>query len=666
MATFEPTFPIVFHGGDYNPEQWPREVWDQDVEFMQMAGWTIATLPVFGWGNIQTDEETFNFEWLDTVVEKLHAAGIRICFATATAATPPWVDQKYPDILITEQDGRKKRHGGRHTFCPSSANFKRLSTGLARAIAERYGKHPAVWCWHVSNEYGNKCYCDACSAAFREWLKAKYGSLDEVNQRWNMFFWGQTFTDWSQIEAPVSNGQRNFQGLIIDYDRFQSESILAAFRAEIAVLRELTPQIPITTNMMGSFKPLNYHQWAKHLDLVSWDSYPGRNAHPSHVAFQHSLMRGLKEGQPWMLMEQTPSQQNWQQYNSLKRPGILRLWSFQAMAHGADAIMYFQWRRSPGAQEMFHGAVVEHASSIQARVFREVVALGEELKLLGPDVLGTRVQSQVAILFDWENWWAVEYSSGPSIDLKYVPIVQRVYAALWNLGIVADVVSPDADLSKYAVVIAPALKMVKPSFAKKIEAFTEAGGRFVTTFFSGITDETDRAFLNGYPGPLSKVLGIWVEETDAFAPTETNEILLDSGESFVATVVCDIIQPEGAETVGRYTQNFYAGVSAVTRNPFGSGAAFYIGSHLDDFGYQVVLNQVLQEAKVTPAIAPVPHVEITERRGADGRRVLFLLNHSSVSQVVVLPEGEHRSVLTGTPVVQYTTLDPLGVEILAY
>ena len=662
-ATFEPNFPILFHGGDYNPEQWPKETWDQDIEFMQRAGWTIATLPVFGWGNLQQDDDKFTFEWLDEIIEKLHAGGIRICLATGTAATPPWVDQKYPDILRVNQHGVRARHGGRHTFCPHSENFLRLSTGLARKMAERYGKHPAVWCWHVSNEYGGRCFCDLCAVAFREWLQAKYGTLDVVNHKWNMYFWGQTLTDWSQIEPPFWNAQRNFQGLLIDYDRFQSEAILKACEAEIAVLRELTPEIPITTNMMGTFKDLDYHSWAKKLDMVSWDSYPGRNAPPSHVAFQHSLMRGLKEGQPWMLMEQTPSQQNWQQYNSLKKPGILRLWSFQAMAHGADAIMYFQWRRSPGAQEMFHGAVVEHASSPEARVFREVSALGAELKSLG-SVLGTRVQSKVAVLFDWENWWAVEYSSGPSIDLKYVSIVQAVYAAFWELGIVADVVNPDADLSKYSIVAAPTLKMVKPGVAEKLEEFVQNGGTFLGTFFSGITDETDRAFLNGYPGPLSKLLGIWVEETDAFAPTETNEILLENGESFKATVVCDVIQLEGAATLGRYVDNFYAGGPAITKNNFGAGAAYYVGSHLDPIGYQTLFDILLREAGVEPPIAHVDHVEITERIGQDGSQILFVLNHSSRSTVVVLPEGEFESVLNGATFIQCIDLQGFGVELL--
>lgn len=661
------SFPFILHGGDYNPEQWPESIWDEDVALMKQAGVNVATLPVFGWGNLQLDEDRWNWEWLDEVVEKLHAGGIRICLATATAATPPWVDQKYPDVLRVDSEGRRSRHGGRHTFCPHSPNFRRLSRNLARQMALRYGKHPALIVWHVSNEYGNPCYCDLCSAAFREWLKAKYGTLEEVNFRWNMAFWGQTFTDWSQIEAPVSNAQRNFQGLLIDYDRFQSESILACCQGEIDVLREISPDVPITTNMMGTFKPLDYHRWAKALDVVSWDSYPRRGAHPAEIAFRHSLMRGLKEGQPWMLMEQTPSQQNWQHYNSLKRPGGMRLWSYQAMAHGADAVMYFQWRRSPGAQEMFHGAVVEHAGTPEARVFQEVAQLGRELKALGTQTLGGRVENEVAFLFDWENWWAVEYSSGPSVDLKYVPNCLAFYEAAFGLGISADVVSPEADLSRYKVVVAPVMKMVKPGFAERIAAFVEDGGRFVTTYFSGIVDATDRAFSNGYPGPLRDLLGIWVEETDALSPEEKNSaVFCETGSpAFECGLLCDRIHLRGAEALALYGEDFYADTPVVTRHAVGQGAAYYVGAKLDEAGLRHLFGAICREAGVKPPLleAPVENVEVLSRPTEAGARY-YVLNHRASPVELDLPAGRYRDLIGGSVLSNKLSLEKYGVAIL--
>lgn len=572
-------FPAIFHGADYNPDQWPEEVWDDDVRLMQEAHVNIATLPVFGWVALQPDEDTFTFEWLDRVLDKLQASKIKVCLATATASTPAWLDQKYEDVRRVNRQRQRLRHGGRHSFCPSSPNWRRLSTGLARQLAERYGAHPALAVWHISNEYGNLCYCDLCEAAFRDWLRERYGSLEEVNRRWNSSFWGHTYTDWSQIESPTHQGA--LQGLNIDYDRFQSHCLLDSFKAEAKVLRELSPDIPITTNLMGAFKPLDYHQWAREMDVVSWDSYPGKGAKPSHMAFNHALMRGLKDGQPFMLMEQTPSQQNWQAQNALKRPGVMRLWSFQAMAHGADSVMYFQWRRSRGGVEKYHGAVVEHVGTSEPRVFQEVAALGRELANLGTKTIGGRVAAEVAILFDWNNWWAIEYSSGPSVDLKYVNQCQAHYSALHAQGIATDIVSPDADLSQYKLVIAPVLYMVKPGIADKLERWVENGGTFVTTFFSGIVDETDLVYLGGYPGPLRRMLGIWSEEIDALMPDERNEVLWAGAFADLpassCSLLCDRICPESAEVLATYEHDFYAGEAAVTRNLIWQRASFLSG-----------------------------------------------------------------------------------------
>jgi beta-galactosidase len=352
--------------------------------------------------------------------------------------------------------------------------------------------------------------------------------------------------------------------LNIDYDRFQSQSLLNCFKAEAEVLRELSPNIPITTNLMGAFKPLDYHEWAKEMDVVSWDSYPGKGASPSEMAFSHALMRGLKEGQPWMLMEQTPSQQNWQAQNALKRPGIMRLWSYQAMAHGADSIMYFQWRRGQGGIEKFHGAVVEHEGSSRPRVFQEVAQLGRELEKLGTQTIGARVPAEAAVLFDWNNWWALEYSSGPTVNLKYAAQCQKYFGALHDNHIPTDVISPDADFSPYKVIVAPALYMVKPGIAEKIQTFVQNGGTFITTFMSGIVDETDLVYLGGYPGPLRKVLGIWAEEIDALMPHESNHVMWsqslgDLSGTNTCSLLCDRIHAEGARVLATYVHDFYAG-----------------------------------------------------------------------------------------------------------
>ena len=662
----------ILHGGDYNPEQWPEDVWDEDVRLMREAHVNVVTLPVFGWVSLQPSEDMFTFEWLDRILGKLHAGGIAACLATATGSTPAWIDQKYPDILQVDSHGRRRKHAGRHVFCPSSPNFRRLATGLARRLAERYQAHPALLLWHVSNEYGNYCYCDQCAAAFREWLKARYGTLAELNVRWYTSFWGHTFTDWSQIDTPTTNGERHMQALSLDYDRFQSGSIQASYEAEAAILREVTPHIPITTNLMGTFKPLNYHEWAKSMDVVSWDCYPGKNAPPAGIAFAHTLTRGLKEGMPFLLMEQTPSQQNWQAQNALKRPGIMRLWSYQAMAHGADSVMYFQWRRGRGGIEKFHGAVVEHVGTSTPRVFQEVATLGAELEKLGGRTLGGRTPAKVALLFDWENWWAVEYSSGPTTDLKYLDQCSQYHAALHGLNIATDIVSPDADLSGYSVVIAPVLYMVKPGIAEKLEAFTRNGGSFVTTFFSGIADENDLVYLGGYPGPLRKLLGIWAEEIDALMPGQTNRVRFDTpfgelSDTYDCRLLCDRIHSEGAEVLATYASDFYAGEPAITRNRFGQGSAYYLATALEAFGLRGFIARVCADAGVNPLVVGAPAgVEVTARRSPEGETLFYLLNHNAESVTTPVPgNAAYVDLLTGDTVTGTAFLSGYGVRILA-
>lgn len=655
--------PKIWYGGDYNPDQWEKPVWDEDLRMFKLAGIDVATLNVFAWALNQPDEDTYTFDWLDEMMDKLHAEGAGVCLATSTAAHPAWMAHRYPDVLRVDFDGRKRKFGGRHNSCPNSPTFRKFSVRMAKKLAERYKDHPALLVWHVSNEYGGYCYCDNCAEAFREWLKVRYGSLDAVNRAWNTGFWGHTFYDWAEIVPPNAlseewngwNGRRatNFQGISLDYCRFQSDSLLECYKLEYDVLKKHTPDIPITTNLMGAFKDLDYQKWAKHLDVVSWDNYPSLDTPYSYTAMMHDLMRGLKHGQPFMLMEQTPSQQNWQPYNSLKRPGVMRLWSYQAVAHGADTVMFFQLRRSIGACEKYHGAVIEHVGHEHTRVFRECAQLGAELHKLGDKLLDSRVEARVAILFDWDNWWAVELSSGPTVALKYVEEAHKFYSALYKAGISADMVGVDADLSGYDVVIAPVLYMVKPGVASKIEAYVAAGGKFVTTYFSGIVDENDRVTLGGYPGELRKVLGIWSEEIDALLPSQRNRLVVTQGtigaqSSYECGMLCDLVHSEGAEVVAEYGEDFYRGMPALTVNRYGAGEAWYLATSAEDTFLQTWLPQLCESAGVKPALAGLPSGVEAIVRTKDGRRFLFVLNHNADAAEVSLAELSGTDLLTGS------------------
>ena len=672
---FTTRLPAVLYGGDYNPEQWPRAIWDEDMRLMRLAHVNIASVPIFGWVSLQPNEDTFTFEWLDDILDRMAKNGVSACLATATAAQPAWLDQKYPDVLVVDENGNRRRHGNRHSFCPNSPNFRRLSTGLARRIAERYKNHPALLLWHVGNEYGTYCYCEQCASAFRNWLRVRYGSLDELNRRWVTAFWSHTFTDWAQIEPPFANGERSMQALRLDYHRFQSDSLLGCFKGEADALREVTPGVPVTTNLMGAFYPLNYRRWAQEMDVVSWDNYPRPEEPIANVAFNHALMRGLKEGQPFLLMEQSPSQQNWMPYNALKPPGALRVQSYQAIAQGADSVMYFQWRRSRGSIEKLHGAIVEHSGSPDNRVFRDVAEIGRELESLGSRTLGGRVPARVAVLFDWENWWALRFSSGPSVDLDYVKVCRAYYAALHNSGIQTDIVAPDADLSRYEVIVAPLLYLLRPEHAAQMEHRVHAGATFLTTFFSGLVDENDLVHEGGSPGPLRRLLGLSVEETDALPTAKTNGLRLtqpfgklEADTVYASGLLCDRLRMEGAETLGVYTDDFYAGEPALTRNRAGQGQAYFLATHLEEAGLRAVLQAICAEQGIVSPLAegaiPPPNVEVTQRKTGDAPALLYLLNHAPTAAEVTLTSGHYTDLLSGETFTETVPLPGRAVRIL--
>jgi beta-galactosidase len=675
----------ILYGGDYNPDQWPEEVQEQDPRLMRLAGWNVATFPVFAWAHLNPAEGVYTFDWLDRTVERLTRAGVDLCLCTATASTPAWVDQQYPDVLTVDEQGRNNPHGNRHAFCPNSPSFRRLGGALVRQIATRYGKHPGLRLWHVNNEYGNHwpsyCYCERCVAGFRAYLEARYGDLAGLNAAWSTAFWGHTYSSFSQIDPPFAHGEGSIQMMKVDWRRFQSASYLACFEHEAAILRELSPDVPVTANLMGAFFPLDYRAWGRAMDVVSWDNYPQHDTPFSHVAFPHALMRGLRDGQPFLLLEQTPSQQNWSPYCRLKPPGRLRLQSLQAIAHGAESVMYFQWRKSRGGIEKLHGAVVEHHGREDARVFQEVAAIGKELAALGDRTLGGRTPARVAVYFDWECWWALSASSGPSRDLDYHREVVATYAALHEAGIQTDVVGPETDLSRYDVVVAPVTYIVRAEQAKRIADRVREGATLVTTFFSHMADENDRIHEGGAPGPLREVLGLTIEEFDALPPDVPQGVRfeaafggvgvgIESGTEHAAGLIAERAWLDGAKPLAFYTREFYAGAPAVAVNAYGKGKAYWIGSRLEGPGLSALLRAICGEQGIASPLrggaVPPADVEVTVRVSPGGRSILYLLNHGAVAREVPLEgDGAYTDLATASSVSGVAHLEPYGALVLA-
>ncbi|MBM7570353.1 beta-galactosidase [Aquibacillus albus] len=667
--------PKIWYGGDYNPEQWEDPaVWEDDVRMFKLAGIDIATLNVFSWALNQPNENTYNFEWLDETINRLYENGIYTCLATSTAAHPAWMAKKYPDVLRVDFYGRKRKFGARHNSCPNSPTYRKYSERMAHKLAERYKDHPAVLIWHVSNEYGGYCYCEQCEEAFREWLRNRYGTLEAVNKAWNTRFWGHTFYDWSEIVAPNDLSEERpgdvsfFQGISLDYRRFMSDSLLDCYQLEYDAIRKHDSETAITTNLMGTFLDLDYFKWAKQLDVVSWDNYPRIDTPISRTAMNHDLMRGLKSGQPFMLMEQTPSQQNWQAYNSLKRPGVMRLWSYQAVARGADTVMFFQLRRSVGATEKYHGAVIEHVGHEHTRVFQETAKVGKELQQLADQLVDARVEAKVGIVFDWENRWAINLSSGPSVALDYVAEVHKYYDAFYQQNIQVDMIGVDGDLSKYDIVVAPVLYMVKEGYANRLEEFVANGGTFVTTFFSGLVNENDLVTLGGYPGELRSLLGIWAEEIDALHPDKKNKIVTNdstgslSGE-YTCNLLFDLIHSEGAEVIAEYGEDFYQGMPVVTKNQYGSGQAWYLASSPDQAFLNDFVTTICEEKGIRSLLKAGPGVEVSERV-KNGKSYLFVMNHNDHDSTFDLGEERKENLFSGDVISGKVTIEAKDVVIL--
>jgi beta-galactosidase len=660
--------PHIAYGGDYNPDQWPESVWAEDVELMRQAGVNLVSLGIFSWSRLEPKQGNFDFDWLDRIMDLLHGGGVRVDLATATASPPPWLSHAHPEMLPMLADGVRLSHGARQHYCPSSPIYRKAAGRVVEALATRYASHPALAMWHVGNEFGchvPACYCDVSAKAFRVWLQERYGDLDGLNRAWGTDFWSQRYSDWDEILPPRRTPTWPNPTQQLDFMRFSSDELLVCYELERAILTERSPGVPVTTNFMRFFKPLDYWKWAEREDVVSDDVYqdPADPEAGMRAAMAGDLMRSLGRGRPWILMEQTTNRVNWRDVNVPKATGQMRLWSYQAVARGADGVMFFQWRQSRAGAEKFHSAMVPHGPPEHSPTWREVTRLGEELSRLDT-VCGTRVRAEIAVLHDWESWWALELPSKPSTRIHHVEQIESYYRHLFEANLTADFARPSGDLSGYGLVLAPSVYLVSDEAAENLAAYVEAGGTLVMSFFSGIVDPFEHIRLGGYPQPFKRLLGLEVVDWLPLADGDEIKLKFPDGTQSRGDLWSELVTLSGAKALASFASSTLDGHPAVTSHAFGKGRAIYIATRPDSTGMARILREAWTHAGVKPELEAPPGVSSVRRVGPRSS-LLFLLNHRDVPvEVPVADPGVnlvdgaevHRGLLR---------LGPRGVAVIS-
>jgi beta-galactosidase len=651
----------IAYGGDYNPEHWPEEVWTEDVRLMREAGVNFVSVGIFSWVLLEPTEGSYEFGWLDRVLDLLHAADIAVDLATPTMAPPAWFTHRYPQSRPVTREGHVLGGGARGTFCPSSPEYARACAGVTEQLARRYGSHPAVAMWHVHNEYGGHvpaCYCERSARAFRAWLRARYGSLDALNEAWGTTFWGQRYGAWPEVEPPRLAPTAVNPALQLDFMRFSSDALLDLYRAERDLLHRLAPGVPVTTNfMVSNCKEMDYWRWAAEMDVVSCNHYLRAEQPDNHIdlSMAADLSRSMAGGGPWLLMEHSTGAVNWQPRNIAKRPGEMRRNSLTHVARGADSVLFFQWRAALRGAEKFHSTMLPHGGT-DTRLWRDVVALGADLTALAP-LRGTRVAADVAVLWDWQSWWALELEWRPSVDLSYRDRLDAFYAQLWRDHLTVDFVHPEADLSGYRLVVAPSLYLTTPAAAAGLRSYVEDGGTVLVSYFSGIVDGDDAIHPGGHPGALRDLLGLRVEEWLPLRSGQSTR-LSDGG---TGDVWAEEVSLHGAESLVDYVDGPAAGGPAVTRHEVGAGRAWYVSTRLAGADLAALLRRVYADAGVAVPALP-DDVELVRRVGDDAS-YLVVVNHrdepvtvpatgaelltgADCAGVLYVPAGEVRVVRT--------------------
>jgi len=655
-------------GVDYYPEHWHEDRWKIDAKLMRDAGFSVVRLAEFAWSRLEPSEEVYDFSWLDRAIDTLDDAGIKTVLGTPTAAPPAWMIERYPDILPVDVQGVQQGFGARLHRCFSNPHYREYARAVTVAMVDHYKGWPQVIGWQTDNELGEgpaRCVCDTCAERFRQWLKRKYGTLDTLNAQWGAYFWSQEYRAWHQIPAPRQTpyGQvYHNPSLLLDYWRFVSDLIVEFHREQARIVKAIAPHQFVTHNMMGLHcHSYDHFAFGAEVDFVSWDNYPPPTG---SVAMAHDLMRGIKGANFWV-MEEKSGPTGALKMSPTPRPGQIRMWTWQAVARGADAVVYFRWRSCRGGAEQFWHGILNH-DAVPRRRYREIKEVGAEFEQLSPAVAGTTVENDVAIVYSYDQVWA--HNIQPQTDgLTYWLHGEKFHSAFSRAGVGVDIIGLSADFSKYKLVIFPSLFLLDEKIANRIVGYIKNGGWALLTARTGVKNWNNLAWDKPLPGLLAECAGIEIDEYDAISNRGQNGVRTADGKEYSVTIWCDIIDLKGAEPLARYTGDFYKDRPAITVNQCGSGRAYYLGTVPEDAWYRDMVQIYVKELSLADYPGLPEGVEASWRVAPD-KKLLFLVNITGEERCAPL-HGKFRNLLgepgaSEKPVTGQVTMPSYGVRVL--
>jgi beta-galactosidase len=638
MDMFQDNF---LHGADYNPDQWlnDEEVLLQDIKFLKGAKINFVSLGIFSWAQLEVEEGVFHFDWMDRVIERLHRNEINIVLATPSGSKPAWISNRYPEVCRVDKRGKREIHGNRHNHCMTSPVYRERVRLINEELSRRYGKHPGVILWHISNEYSGHCYCELCIGKFRNFLRDKYKTIDHLNRSWWNAFWSHSFNDFKQINPPMEHGEKSNIALQMDWNRFTTLNTIDFYNHEVEAIRKYSNR-PATTNFFGGLcLHLDYFEFAKHVDIVAYDSYPLWHSGDDYkegirTSLVYDLMRSLKGNRSFLLMESTPSTTNWRAASKLKRPGMHELASIQAVAHGSDMVGYFQLRKSRGQCEKFHSAVIDHASSYEHRIFQEVRQVGEKLGAIKP-ILGGETNNTIALYMDWSNSNAIASNIGPRMcGMNYTSDLEAYYSAIVSQGYGVDFVNFESDLEGYQLLVLPMVYSAPDSFWQRISRFVEEGGKIITTYMCGYADENDLIYKSGRNEYLSSIIGLRYSEIDGLEEGDLNSTIIFE-DSVEIRELCEININKEANTLAVYEEDFYKGKPVITEKE----GNYHIAARIDDWGLRRFFKTVIPEMGVERIIDLQDTKLLAAKREKVGKEYIFLMNFTKEAIEFELEEG---------------------------